>query len=309
MAKLDSKIKIDNTEYEVVAAQVANTLTVKMGDTTLAEFDGSTPKTVDIPEDTYSNSTPTVNALGGIASGTTFDKMPITAVLDKLLYPYVAPVMGSTVVSRDPSRTVLEYGETQIISGLKVSVQKKSDPITSIKLIAYDSYVGESIEEEKTGDSIKNGGVEIPFTKTFTIGTKINNKFYNPALKFRATDGTTTVDSSSISTAFVYPYYHGAVNADAVVSENIIKNLKKEVVQKGDKTWAFTLNNQKAVFAYPKSYGALKSIINQNNYEVINTFTRSELSITGLDGTAQTYYVYVSNGASTISDFKYTFDI
>jgi hypothetical protein len=60
------------------------------------------------------------------------------------------------------------------------------------------------------------------------------------------------------------------------------------------------------VFAYPKTHGMLKSIIDPNNFEIINDFTRSEVSITGLDGTTQTYYVYVS-GISTVSDFKVDF--
>jgi hypothetical protein len=60
------------------------------------------------------------------------------------------------------------------------------------------------------------------------------------------------------------------------------------------------------LFAYPKSYGALKSILDPNNFETINGYSRSELSITGLDGTTQTYYVYVS-GATTVSAFTVNF--
>lgn len=60
------------------------------------------------------------------------------------------------------------------------------------------------------------------------------------------------------------------------------------------------------VFAYPKAHGVLKSIIDPNNFEIINDFTKSEISITGLDGTAQPYYAYVS-GTSTVSNFKVDF--
>ena len=61
------------------------------------------------------------------------------------------------------------------------------------------------------------------------------------------------------------------------------------------------------VFAYPKAYGNLKSIIDPNNFDVTGTFTKQEVSITGLDGTAQAYYVYV-NGASTVSNFNMKFN-
>jgi hypothetical protein len=60
------------------------------------------------------------------------------------------------------------------------------------------------------------------------------------------------------------------------------------------------------VFAYPKAHGVLKSILDPNNFETIGNYTRSEVSVTGLDGTAQTYYVYVS-GATTVSGFTVNF--
>ena len=62
------------------------------------------------------------------------------------------------------------------------------------------------------------------------------------------------------------------------------------------------------VFAYPKSYGKLKTIFDPNNFDVTATFTINEVSITGLDGTAQEYYVYVNN-ASTVTNFSMKFNI
>ncbi len=62
------------------------------------------------------------------------------------------------------------------------------------------------------------------------------------------------------------------------------------------------------VFAYPKTYGDLKSIMDPNNFDVTGTFTKSEINITGLDGTTQAYNVYV-NGASTVSNFNMKFNI
>ena len=86
----------------------------------------------------------------------------------------------------------------------------------------------------------------------------------------------------------------------------MVKALSKQVVAKGSKTVNFTCNNQRICFAYPKSYGDIRTIKDQNNFEVLDTFTRSEVSITGLDGTAVDYYVYV-NSASTVTDFGMTF--
>ena len=60
------------------------------------------------------------------------------------------------------------------------------------------------------------------------------------------------------------------------------------------------------VIAYPKSYGQLKTIKDQNNFDVAATFTLHEMSVTGLDGIPQTYYVYMNN-ASTLENFSITY--
>ena len=51
-----------------------------------------------------------------------------------------------------------------------------------------------------------------------------------------------------------------------------------------------------------------KIINDQNNFDVTATFTINEVLITGLDGTAQEYYVYVNN-ASTVTNFNMKFNI
>ena len=59
--------------------------------------------------------------------------------------------------------------------------------------------------------------------------------------------------------------------------------------------------------AYPKAYGALKKILDANGFDVTGTFNRSTVSITGLDGTAQDYFVYTLAGASTVTNFNFQF--
>jgi hypothetical protein len=306
MEKLHSTINIDGTEYEVVAKtaeKLANGLKVTVGVNNEAKsftFNGEKEEEILIPtvgDFTYSNSTPTVNALGGVAAGVTFDNVPITDMLTKILYPYIAPVISST--SRNVPAAILECGASQTLSSATINVVKKSNPITSIELLNGTKSLG-----SKTGDTVANGG---EFSFNFeAITVSASN---NPNLKFKVTDGKSSIERNIGASTFVYPYYYGAIGANTTISEAVVEELTKKIESKGNKAWTFTLNNQKAVFAYPKTYGALKEIIDANNFTVTDTFTRSELSITGLDGTAQIYYVYVSNGASTLSDFKYTFNI
>ena len=234
----------------------------------------------------------TVNALGGIGAGANLNNMTTHEILDTLLFPYVAFTMGST--SRSAGAATLENGASQTLSSASITVTKKSKPITSIQLLN-----GSSVLEEKTGDAVANGG-----TITFNGFNAITvTKSNNPNLKFTVTDGQTTESKNVGASTFVYPYYCGECAADATIDETLIEGLTKKVESKGNKTITHTMNNGRMVIAYPKAHGVLKSILDPNNFETIGDYTRSEVNVTGLDGTTQAYYVYAS-GAATVSSFK-----
>ena len=243
-------------------------------------------------EDVFHTDILTVNALGGIAAGADLNNMTTHEILNTLLFPYVAFTIDSS--SRSAAAKTLENGDSQTLSSASITVTKKSKPITSITL-----YNGSSALETKTGDAVASGG-----TITFNGFSPITvNKSNNPNLKFTVTDGTTSTDKNVGASTFVYPYYMGECAADATIDEALIEGLTKKVESRGNKTVTHTMSNGRMIIAYPKSHGVLKSILDPNNFETIGDYTRSEISITGLDGTAQTYYVYVS-GAASVTSFK-----
>ena len=246
---------------------------------------------VKVYDDIFVTDIKTVNALGGIAAGADLNGMSTHEILNTLLFPYVAFTLGST--SRTAAAATLENGATQTLNSASISITKKSKPITSVKLLNGSTVLG-----EKTGDEVAAGG-----TITFSnLGITVS-KSNNPNLKFTVTDGQTSTDKSVGASTFVYPYYMGECAADATIDETLIEGLTKKVESKGAKTVTHTCENGRMVIAYPKAHGVLKSILDPNNFETIGDYTRSEVSITGLDGTAQTYYVYAS-GAATVNGFK-----
>lgn len=235
----------------------------------------------------------TVNALGGIKAGENLNDMPIQTLLTKLLYPYVAPVVS---VQGTPNGGTYEKGDTKQITNVKVTVTKKSERITSIVVKDGVSTIG-----TKSGSEVENGG-----TFNFTVAVDVPS--VNKTLSVEVTDASNQTYRYSTGTFnFVYPYYMGVCSENADINEVLVEGLTKKVEAKGNKSHSFTCDYQRMIFAYPKSYGALKSIIDPNNFDVTGTFGRQELSITGLDGTAQTYYVYV-NSASTVANFNMKFN-
>ena len=240
----------------------------------------------------YSNDMATVNALGGIAAGTTFDNMPVSEVLTKLLYPYVAPTVSA---SSSPNGGTFEKGNNQKVTKITANVTKKSERITKVEFFDGNTSLG-----VKEGTEVQNGG---SIAITTDIAVSANKNF-----KVTVTDAANkSYNANTGSFNFVYPYYMGVCAEGADINEALVKGLTKKVEAKGNKSNSFTCDYQRMVFAYPKAHGKLKSIIDPNNFDVTGTFGVQEVSITGLDGTAQTYYVYV-NSASTVSNFTMKFN-
>lgn len=110
-------------------------------------------------------------------------------------------------------------------------------------------------------------------------------------------DGITVQGSTSVT--FVNPSYFGPVAATFTPTEDNIKALTKSIKNGRGYTGNTSLNNQKTCYAYPKSFGALTSIKDANNFEYINSYTRSEVTVWD-----EIYYVYVLTDATTINGFK-----
>lgn len=243
---------------------------------------------------TFENGITTVNALGGIPANTSLDGKSVTEILDMLLFPYVKQTISN--VKGTPNGGTFEHGNNQTITAVQATVTKKSKKITKVELLQ-----GTNVLAVKEGDEIANGGTVI------FSGLSVAVNSVNVQLKVKAYDETgASVEGSTGAFTFVYPYYYGVCEAGATVDEALVEGLKKDVVGKGQKAYSYTTNNQCAVIAFPKSHGVLKSALDPNAFENIAAFTRHEVSVTGLDGKAVAYYVYVS-GAFTGSGFKYTF--
>lgn len=298
--RVDGIIGVASVEAaEGVEAVEATGLHKKIEDADKANADAIAQEVVDrnaAIEDAaiFENGITTVEKLGGIPAGASLDGKSVKEILDMLLFPYVKQVMGT--VKGTPNGGTFEHGNNQTITAVQATVTKKSKKITKVELLQ-----GSTVLAVKEGDEVANGG-------TFTFsGLSVAVDSVNVQLKVKAYDETgAAVEGSTGAFTFVYPYYYGVCEAGAVVDEALVEGLTKDISKSGQKAYSYTTNNQCAVIAFPKSYGVLKSALDPNSFENISSFTRYEVSVTGLDGKAVAYYVYVS-GAFTKSGFKYTF--
>ena len=241
---------------------------------------------------TYSNDIPTYVEHGGVGLGVTFADKTIKEMFDMILYPYVAPIVSTSVVSPSNGGT-FEIGSTVTITKVRVSATIKSNKLTKIQVVHGTTTVA-----DKT-DGVANGGT-FDFNTSYPITA-------NATLTAKVTDDTGSIVSKNTGTfTFVYPIYHGALDSDIAPTESQIKALTKHIETKGTKTYSFTTANERFLFAYPKSYGALSEIYDQNNFNVTDTFVQYTVPVVCLDSKSVEYYVYVSE-RSTVTNFTNKF--
>lgn len=240
----------------------------------------------------YNKNIPTYVEHGGIPIGTTFNNKTLQEMFDMILYPYVSPTVSAQVVTPGNGGTY-EIGTLVSVTKIRVNATIKSNNLTKIDIVE-----GSNIIATKT-DGVSKGG-----TFDFVLNIAVRTNKYFTAKVY---DDTGAVVSKNTGTfTFVHPIYHGSLSTDKTPTQEEIKALTKHIESKGTKTYSFTANNQRFVFAYPKSYGTLSAIYDQNNFNVTSTFTIYTVPIQCLDGSTVDYYVYVSD-KSTVTNFNNKF--
>lgn len=101
---------------------------------------------------------------------------------------------------------------------------------------------------------------------------------------------------------FVNQTYVGVVDT-LTPSVTDILNLTEYLKESYKGSYTTTLNDQRVCIAYPASMGNITSIKDKNNFEYINSFTKTTETINN-----DTYNVYVLTDAVTATNFVWTFN-
>lgn len=220
--------------------------------------------------------------LGGIIAGKTFlEGTSITDILETLIYK---PVDQKVIVTL--SENLLQKIGT-VLSSVNVSanITKGDYPIVSAKYYVNDTL--EDTKDETTDPTITDGGTFI-----YTYNTEITSN-----TTFKVDVATLEKTVSEIKTIeFIRPFYYG-ISDTAVIDDPTILTELLEV--KDNKSVIYTSDNKYLVFAYDKSYGDLKKILDENDFQNLNDWTKS---------TVGEYFVYVSNTPTTITNYTYKFE-
>lgn len=229
-------------------------------------------------------------AIGGIEKGKKYENANIIDVINDLLHPYVAPSSVGLTLGGVNGGT-FEMGSSQSVTGATVRWTRGSQNVTKAEVLKGGSVVG-------TADvSSDSGSVSVTVTEEITANTSFTA---------RVTDATKQTTGGNVAFTFVYPMYWGVIASGTPVDATSVAGLTKVVQGKGNKSYTYTTTGvQQVVFAYPASYGDLNSILDPSNFECLDTFTKSNVTITGLDSTPQQYNVYTVT--TNVQGFVYNF--
>lgn len=238
-----------------------------------------------------------VSALGGIKAGESLEGMTVKEILEKMLFPYVAPTVSASL-GYSPSGTIFERGEKVTISSITGSVTKKSENIVSVRFLDGVS----TLKETKVTENQSS----YTFTYSFPNPITITANLANTRFRFAVTDAAQkTYYANTVALTFVFPYFMGVINNIGELTSNVITQLTKKVETKGTKSYSFTTKDQMMVFAYPTAHGDLKSIKDPNDFENIGSFKKQVIYL-NINGNTQSYNVYY-NESTTLNSFVMTF--
>ena len=228
----------------------------------------------------------------GLPVGYVAKDMSVKELLYEATHPFVAPTIG---ISISEGAGTFQLGTQKRLSVITVSSYNGSigaftenDPEIYINNVLYQIQANDIVEKTPT-----------KYKLTLT----------NPIVG----DGSTTINIKAIARiktavlqattgyVFVKPVYYGTTT-DPNISETEIKTKTKVVRTKGQLSYKFTGTAAYSFIAYDKTWGRISKITDPNGFNITPNYTTREITIDG-----QSYYLVISNGISSITNFTITF--
>lgn len=183
-------------------------------------------------------------------------------------------------------------------------------PLPATVLVGETTSVAVAIAVSRKGVAVpvsewtraKLNGVDIaPGNSSVSINVTSSQPTTKGYILEVTTGGRTA--ETTVNVKVVHPTYSGAVASGWSATESSVKALSRSAQEsKSGKRTGISLSSQKYVYAYPASYGSLTSVIDGNSVQMIDSYTKSTVSIEGIQ-----YFVYVLSQPQTKTNFSQTF--
>ena len=205
--------------------------------------------------------------------------------INDLLYPLLNPYKAPTVVLSS-DKTIFEIGTINTIK-FTATITKGRD---NIKKVTFKK--GTDIVSTINDPTSMTQEFSDTLDKTTTVSVTVN-------------DGTNDI-SKSVTVDFVKKSFYGIVDAmvtNSTITGSQIKALNNFLsTTKAYDYNSINISNKKIIYVYDKSKGKLSSILDGNGFDMLSSYTMSELTIDGTD-----YYVYILTNPTTVTNYKQSF--
>lgn len=233
-------------------------------------------------------------AVGAAKAGTTFpENMTFTQFAETILRQDVAPNVQTTFSGSG----LFEKGT--LVNGTNITVNIKNLADVTLPINTIEFYKDNTLIQSMPfveGQSSYNYSYANIIKENTTFKTVLT---YNLNQKITNTGAFT----------FVYASYYGATTLSAITNsdaENLISVFTKVIKNTKSLNWNnIILNDERFCYLYPCSLGELSSIKDGNGFEQIDSYTRSQVTITNpKDGENVQYYCYLLTDAATGTGFS-----
>lgn len=233
-------------------------------------------------------------SVGAIATGTTLEEgTTFTEFVEKLGISEIAP---SVTFSISKSGNVM-YGDsyTEILM-INVTSMGTAGKIDSVSWYKNDSLIQTDIIDSETTGS---------WSHTMSEETKDNTTF-KAIISYFKSDGSKATITKEAAIRFYYPRYYGSIDT-LEPTETSVKLLPNGICTGRAFSQTFTLNDARAIVAYPKSYGDFANIKDGNGFDITDAFTKSEAVYTQ-NYTPVPYRLYILTEPATVTDYTIKFE-
>lgn len=232
-------------------------------------------------------------AAGAIEVGTTLPQgMTFTEFVKALLIAEVDPTINFSISQSGTVPSGSSYTET-----LTCAVTNMGSA-TKIKTISW--YEGETL---KRTDNVNS---TVPATWTYTMATATTDTTTFKAIVTYTNSKGIDVNTEKTATITFGSYkYYGAVSSLTPTEQEIKALTSVAATSKGGKYY-YTLDDERTCYAYPKSFGLLTAITDPNGFNLMESMTRSEKTMT-FDGQSVDYYLYILTDEVSIDNAPITY--
>lgn len=259
----------------------------------------------------------TVEKLGGIDAGTTVAQLTgksYDKIFDTLIFPTVNPTFTapSASISLKSYQNVQEIGANAptaanfnvsfnagaiTLAGKKQNNRAGAQDMEASKIL-YSSSKVESLPEKVVADAM-----DYYYRAAYAEGPQPKdskgNNYQTPLAAGSVDSGKTTVTGYRAA-------YSGLVSTNAI-TEEVIKGMTKTVSAKETIKVSGPISEQYICFAAPAGW-TVSNIKDSNNFDVTSSYATSTVSVTGLDGQAVNYTVYLSSKMTQPSTYYVNFN-